>query len=203
MMGQVTDYREIRDEIDSFAILNCEHKRLFWRLIGHTAKIYKDPLTGSLWVYESTQMSYSGVSGVQIHPLGEWLAHYPGRVFLRHVKSKCPELDEVFWETAKSRFSQHIQRYRGTSYPKLDTRNGRWFLIKAAWDSDVLKNASTNPDIDSVMFCTMLATHVDRFCFLSSGFNPAEMEPDDTRPGGKYEQFLNPIVEISREIRIK
>jgi len=206
----ITDYRTLRDEINSFAILNCEHKRLFWRMIGHTAMVYRDPATGVIYVYESTQMSYSGVSGVQLHLLGEWLDHYPGKVFIRPLKFAGDAKSWTYQCEAMDRLQDHIWRYRGTSYPDLKTRQGRWFLIKAAWDSGLFKKASTNTDTDAAMFCTHLVAHAYRACRLIDteetgwiDYNPAEFEPDDMRNGSIFERLIRPECVLQPEIRIK
>ena len=198
-MSNIVTYSRIRDTLGSFDIINTEHRDLFLRWIGHTAMVYRSPETGQLSVYESTtQNKFSGKSGVQLTPMGLWLHHYPGRVKIRRVTIP----DHIFCG-ARDRLQSHIRRYRGSSYPDLKTRWGRWLLIKAKWDSWLLKKQSTNPDIDSVFFCTHLFAHAWEYCYLTVDIIATEFEPDDTRPGGKFVKYILPGIEIEDEIRIK
>jgi len=198
-MSTVTRYESIRDSLASFDVINCEHKELFFRLIGHTAMVYRCKATGQLMVWESTTMNrFSGLSGVQLNPLGIWLANYPGKVYIRQTimsdeKRKYAEL----W------LDPFIRMTRGTSYPNLKTRSGRWYLIKAALDSKLFARATTNIEDPSVRFCTDLVAATYRYCQLTTAdINPSEMEPDDCRPGGQFEKYLRECA-LGSEIRIK
>jgi len=209
----IMPYPEVRRTVDSYTILNTEHKSWFWRLIGHTAIIYVDPGTKKVFVYEATTKSYTGVSGVQLHLFGEWLDNYPGRVYMRRVHFKGNQ--PVHWAAACRKLAKHIQKYCGTSYPDLSTRPGRWQLIKAAWDSWLFPKQSTNPDTDTDMYCTKLVGHAFRFGDMVRDFpypprdyppihyNPSELEPDDTRDGDWFEMYLKSHVIIDQEVRIK
>jgi hypothetical protein len=186
-------YEQIRPQLRSFDIINCrthwnifKPSTIFWDLIGHTAVIFRDENTDVLYVYESTQRKNKwGKNGVQLHLMSEWIKACPCRVFVRksHIK---------FEISARERFIQHIKTYRGTPYPDLSTRQGRWMLIKSAWDSWLFKNASKNKPTEDSMFCTHLVAHLYEYCRLTSNgkYIASEFEPDDTRPGGKFEEWL-------------
>jgi len=209
----VIPYSETRSMVDNYTILNCEHKRLLWRMIGHTAMIYRDWRTNTVYVYESTKQGDQ--NGVQLHLFGDWLMRYPGKVYAR----VCTINGDRPGFYLQRLLETHIRHYRGTSYPDLSKRQGRWFLIKAAWDSELLKKQSTNPDTDLSMFCTHLVGHAFRHGELTTDtyrngfgfgpFNPAELQPDNTRgaekrrDGDLLERYLRDDVMLSKEIRIK
>ena len=81
-------YPDIRDKLSTFTIINCEHKELFFRLIGHTAVVYKCCETGQIMVFESniTVSQITGKSGVRLTPMGKWLSEYKGKVFVRTLE---------------------------------------------------------------------------------------------------------------------
>lgn len=200
-MSAIVPYRTLRPYLSTFDILNCRHKDLFWRLIGHTATIYADKNTNTVFVYESTQMKHAADSGVQLRPMSSWLRAYPGEVFVRKVYIS----DSDMAREALAKAQQHIKQYRGTPYPALNTRQGRLFLLRSAWDSRIFRTASTNEDTDRWFFCTMLVVHLLRFCGLvKPEVNPAELEPDDMRPGGKFERdCLFDGIWVGDEVRLK
>ncbi len=200
-------YAALRSYLNSFDIINTEHYKLFWRLIGHTAVIYKDFTTGVVYIYESTtQNKFSGLSGVQLTPMRVWLNNYPGKVFVRRVI-----IDDVFsWgnntaPSSNNTIEQHIKKYRGTPYPDLSDRRQRNFVINAALDlPGPLKGFGLNPDRDDIMFCTHLVADLWRWRGYYIGDEPpSEFEPDDTRPGGKFENQLVKGLSLDSEIRIK
>lgn len=212
MKEKIHKYKDIRESLGTFDILNCIYGTLWWNplhwfmaAIGHTAMVYVCKETGQVMVYESTQMGRSdGKSGVQLRPMKEWLDSYPGKVYLRRV-SFGPVSYAVPWDNAKELCQAHIKKYRGTKYPNLKTWWGRWFLANAAIDLP-WKNKLENPDIDTVFFCTHLFFHVLRWCgILKDTVNPAEAEPDDTRQGGDayLTAYLSEGITVGPEIRIK
>lgn len=198
----VFNYEQLRPILSTFDCIICEHKRLFWRLIGHTAGIYKSS-SGQLMVFESTSLNkWTGISGVQLNPLGTWLMHYPGKVFIRRIQYQFER--RVFKEKLQ-KADGFIRKYRGTSYPDISTRKGRWYLIKSAWDSVIFEEASTNKDTEDWIFCTDLYVRWLKFCDITiKDITTSEFEPDDTYPGEKLDQVVSHGVSFgSQLIRIK
>ncbi len=197
----ITPMHEIAHRIETFWIINCEHKRFYWKWVGHTAVIWKDP-NGLLWVYESTQMSHSGIKGVQLTPLIEWRLKYPGVVKIKPVTITNPKMKS----TAFSLAEKHIKIHLGKPYTDPKTPKGFKMLVRSVWDSSRFKKASTNIDTEVWFFCTMLVLNLFRFCCLIyRDINCSEWEPDNTRdkPRGRLETVTNNYVRIDPEIRIK
>ena len=206
-------YESIRPNLQTFDIINCVYGtqwynpfHWFMGAIGHTATVYRCHETGQVMVYESTTMGrQDNKTGVQLRPMREWLASYPGKVYVRHVKFDSNMVRVI----AEDMCRDHIKKYRGTNYPNLKKWWGRWFLANAAIDlpwTGKIQKALENPDIDEVMFCTMLVMHLFRYCVLvQQGLvNPAEWEPDDTRDNPlKLKQVLQSGIRVMPEIRIK
>ena len=183
-----TKYDDIRGQLQTFDVLNCIPEGFFWSKIGHTAMVYVNKETGQVMVYESTQTGRSDkLSGVQLRPMREWLAEYPGKVYLRQMTFWAVGIkqERACRATAEKFCARHIRKYRGTAYPDLKTRKGRWFVASSAIDLPwPFSRWFKNKDIDYVLFCTMLLMHCLRFCsMVRGGLNPAEYEPDDTRSG--------------------
>jgi hypothetical protein len=199
----VTPLNDIIGRIETFWILNCEHKEWWWRLIGHTAVIWRDPETGLFWVYESTQMGAFGTKGVQLTPLRTWLKHYPGGVKIKPVTITNPMLRTEAFRSA----DEHVEKHLGKPYTDPKKRQGRWVLIRSIWDSSFFKHSSTNIDTDKWFFCTMLVMHFFRYCrVVYKDINPAEWEPDNTRdePRGRLQSVINgSYVVVGIEITIK
>lgn len=208
MSREKEKYDDIKDSLQTFDILNCEPKGLFWKLVGHTAMVYRCRETGQLFVYESTQRGSSdSLSGVQLRPMREWLASRD-KVFVRRVTFDYMQLPAgsplLSRGNAELKCQQHIRQNRGKEYPDLRKPRWIWFLINAALDLP-WKSRLRNPDIDFVMFCTMLLGDCWRFCGLSKKeLLPSELEPDDMRPGEDYffTAYLNEGVNIGEEIEI-
>lgn len=190
---------------DTFDILNCVQpfritrpvSSLIWRGIGHTAVIYRHPTTYIPYVLESTTRNKNGKSGIQLTPLTDWLNETTHEVYWRRAFVLG---SYTFREAAEA----WLAKYKDTPYPNLKSRWGRFFLIKSKLDfgNPLVKELFTNPDIDWTMFCTMAVAHFYRFCGLWNG-NPAEMEPDDCRDGGKFEKGLRDCCYLMSEVRIK
>ncbi len=197
-------YTAIHSSLNTFDVINCEHKDWFWRLIGHTAMVYRDVDTGQIMVYESTSLNkFSGISGVQLAPMRIWIRYYPGKVFVRRMMYKGKPLpyitdDYKFHPT----LSDHIREHRGVPYPDLSDPKQALFLAYSAIDLPF--GIGQNPDRHDIIFCTQLVVDAFQTCGLYTGDEvPAEFEPDDTRPGGKFEDMLTEGMELGNEIRIK
>jgi hypothetical protein len=199
----VTPLNDVIDRIETFWVLNCEHKKWIFRLIGHTAVIWEDPENGVLWVYESTQMGAFGVKGVQVTELNTWLEKYPGVVKIKPVTITNPMAKKAAFDLA----AEHVEKYLGRPYTDPKKRQGRWVLIRSVCDCSFFKKINTNIDTDKWFFCSMLVMHLFRYCRLVyRDINPSEWEPDNTRdePRGRLQSVINSsYVVVGIEIRIK
>lgn len=194
-------YAAVRDSLDTFDIINTEHKNWVMRMIGHTAMVYRDLLTGQVNVYESTTLNkFSGISGVQLTPMRLWILHYPGKVFVRRVVFSN-DYDSGAIDCRRT-IEQHINRFRGVPYPDLDDPKQKQFVIDAAIDLPF--GIGKNPDRHDIMFCTHLTVDAwqDRG-FYTGKLPPSEWQPDDTRPGHGFERQLAEGVSLAKEVRIK
>lgn len=186
-MGEVIKYKDIRDQLSSFDYLNCVDRitwnpeTWFWRLIGHTARVYVDDMTGVVYVYESTTLDKNGASGVQLHLMSDWIKDRKhSHVMLRQIK--ISDFDLMIHSSVK--FKRHIKKYRGTPYHDLSQWRGRWVTANAAIDLPGHQPHLENKDQDRTFHCTQLSFHLDRFCgLITKPVNPAEAEPDNCRPG--------------------
>ena len=194
-------YACVRSSLNSFDIINTEHKDWFWRWIGHTAVAYKDFHTGVIYVYESTTLNkFTGVSGVQLTPMRVWLRNYPGKVLVRRVILNSDF--EPAGIDSRGTASQHIKKYRGTPYPDLKDIKQKMFVANAAIDLPF--GIGENPDRSDIFFCTHLVADFWRWRGYYIGEEPpSEFEPDDMRPGGKFERMLVKGVELGDEVRLK
>ena len=194
----VLSYFKARGRATSFSILNCKAKRWPFRWIGHTAMIYRDEETGSVWVYESTQTG--NAEGVRLVLFSDWLRDYPGQVWLR----RCVFGNQAAAQIAGRQLQRHIRFFRGMPYPNLKKAKGIMFLIRAAWDSCLFKKASTNTATDTgYFFCSQLVAHAYNWAKLViAGYIPAEFEPDDMRDGS-FDEWLCTGVDLEPEVRIK
>lgn len=199
-------YTKVRSQLTTFTIINCEHENPFWRLIGHTAILYKDPMTGQLMLFESAALNkFTGLSGVQMMPFGAWLARYPGKVFARipeFDKTTTPINDESFRMRTAAEF---IKEYLGTSYPNLKTMTGRFKLYMAALDFKLFGvDWFTYKGNDTGIFCTMLFIMMLQRCGLFAAYVYAhEYQPGDTR--GDKADFEDRLVGVKYlpEIQLK
>ena len=195
---KILSYSEARKLATSFSVLNCQAKRWPFRWIGHTAMIYREQMTNTVWVYESTQTG--DADGVRLVLFSDWLRDYPGKVWLR----RCVFGDGKTKRRSQSALRLHIKDYRGTPYPNLKKAKGILYLIRAAWDSVLFKKASTNTDTDGYFFCTQLVANVFRWVPLvkRGDYIAAEFEPDDMRDGS-FDDWLCAVVDLEPEVRIK
>ncbi len=193
-------YAILRSVLETFDIINCEHKDWWWRLIGHTAMVYRDNATGQIFVYESTSLNkFTGISGVQLTPMRIWLKYYPGKVFVRRVLFEEPK---YFRFTAHIKLQGHIEKYRGTPYPDMNDPEQRQFVINAALDLPA--GIGLNPDRHDIMFCTQLVVDAWQEAGLYKGdWPPSEWQPDDMRQGGRFERRLVKGVSLGKELRLK
>ena len=218
-------YNDVRDDLQTFDVLNCVYGDEWWNpvhwilgAVGHTAMVYVCKETDQIMIYESTQTGRADkLEGVQLRPMKEWLQNYRGKVYLRRttITSDGGHPPMFARVRAELRCGMHVQKYRGTAYPNLKKVRGLWFLANAAIDLPV-STGLENPDIDIVMFCTHLFGHVFRFCDMikeynsnikhrpCKAFNPAELEPDDLRPGrdAKFIQYLKEYVHLGPEMQL-
>lgn len=203
-------YETLRDTLQTGDLINCEPAGILWALVGHTAKVYKCPLTDQLYCYESTQTKREGgESGVQLRPLREWVEQYKGTIRIRYgvyegnIGGKTPDKRR---HVAEKKAAEHIKKHRGKSYPNLKTLSGLWRVVNAAIDLP-WKSRLANDDNMKNPFCTHLAVDMDRHMGrLSDHFtklNPAEWEPDDTRDDFMFSMFYAPGFRYAKEIRIK
>lgn len=199
MKETIVKYSDIAPSLQTGDILTCEQHDWFWRLIGHTATIYRDSLTNMLSCFESTSISrVSGIKGVQLNPLGLWLDKYPGKVRVR----QCQKLAGF---EPKGKPEDFIQKYRGSSYPNTKTRAGRWKLILAAIDVEIFgHNIAAYHGKDKGIFCTELVVMFLRHLGImqEKGLPAWEYEPDDFT-----KRFINdqmcPLIVYGEQIRIK
>ncbi len=180
-------YEDIRSSLKSYDVLDCRSRHWFLRFIGHTAMVYKDGATGTYYVLESTNFTWTGISGVQITPMGLWLRKYPGKVWLLRVMFY--EESEMGYIKRSISLKRFIKKHRGSSYPKLSTLRGLFQLFDAWWDGIFLGRSRAGNE-------TPHCTHLTALAFRSAGYmrkreNVAEFVPKDiTKPSGKFRRAL-------------
>lgn len=187
-------YSEIRKKLCDFDIIICDHKRLFWRMIGHNAGISIGK-AGQINVFESTlQNRWSGRKGVQVNPFSTWIKHYPGKVSIRRL------IDVEITEEHHRLDEEYISMLRGWSYPNIHG-GGLWKLICASLDFEINgKDIMTYDGKDAGIFCTQLIAARLAYCgFCGKKYEGVlgaclefgkEFEPDDMKMGGKFEDYL-------------
>ena len=199
---KITPYLEIRNKLSTFTIINCEHKNILLRLIGHTAVVYICQETGQLMVLESNVGA-----GVHLTPMGKWLSERKGKVFVRIPEFiHDPEIysAEVFMVDRLNKAEEFIKNNIGSSYPNLKTWSGRMKLILSALDLEILGgDIFQYTGDDDGIFCTMLVIMLLQHCGLMSMKTIAsECEPDDTRTDFTMAHCLINCT-YGKEIRIK
>lgn len=208
MKDIITPYNEIRDRLDTFAIINCIPKGFIWSKIGHTAVLVKCQRTGQISVLESTTLNkFTGKSGVQMTPFGLWLKNYPGKVYARipaFQDCRGDSKDHDYWRRRKA--EAFIKEHLNSSYPDLKTWSGRLKLAFSSLDFKLFgRDWITYKGADDGIFCTMLVIMMLQYCELFDVDESAqEYEPDDTR-GGVLECFDNNLKHVTygKEIRLK
>lgn len=207
------NYKIIRPKLAMFDIINCEHKSLFWKLIGHTAGIYINNEINQIDVFESTQAGNFGKSGVQLNTASEWFKRYEGKKYLRKLVIDWDIINTVERGRINYLGKQFIFEMRGQKYPNLKKIDGRWKLIFAALDLEICgQDIFAYKGKDKGVFCTMLIVAWYIFSGLTKlqsdnlGYAlemAAEYEPDDMRQKGKFEKILRPGVRLTSEILVE
>lgn len=208
----ITNYKDIRDQLDTFTIVNCIADRWPFRWIGHTAVLYKCQETGQLMVFESTTLNkHTGISGVQLTPFGIWLDKHPGKVYVRipEIELTATSLINSIMnsDALQKRASAFIKNHLGTSYPNLKTRSGRFKLYLAALDFKIFgKDIFTYKGQDDGLFCTQLVVMMLIHCGVMKDdmIDPHEYVPEDMRNwAGKFDKYFLNNCDYGKEIRIK
>ncbi len=183
-------YLQKRHTLESGDLLVCEHKDWLWRYVGHTAGIYKNG-AGQLMVLESTFKGMTELNGVQLHPMGDWLAAYPGKVHVRRLLKDGRRLGAKDMGYLNAALEAFIAIYRGSSYPDIKTFDGRLKLYLARLDIGFNKDWLKYGGDDNGIFCTMLwamfyvLNHIMRqLC------SPQEYEPRDTEMSGGFDRAM-------------
>jgi len=189
-------YPDIRGRLSTFTIINCEHRNLLCRLIGHTAVVYKCCETNQIMVLESNVGT-----GVHLTPMGKWVSEYPGKVFVRILEFKYKSIMASCRLDGAEKF---VKTHVGRSYPNLLTLSGKMKLILATLDLKICgKDLFTYEGNDEGIFCTMLVIMFLQYCGLMSNETVAqEWEPDDTRKDFTLKHCLINC-KYGKEIRIK
>lgn len=197
-------YSHIRPRLKTFDVLCCIPPGLFMGWIEHTGGVYVCAETGQVSVYQSTTQKYAGKSGVSLTPMAEFVRSYTragGRILLR----QCTITGRGRRGRAQQDAAKHIKRYRGTPYPDLRTRAGRWYVANARIDIPFWrKNPWVNVDRTDRFFCAHLIANEFRFCGLTKGdINCSEVDTKDFRSGGSFDADLADGVSLdSNEIQI-
>jgi len=207
------NYKIIRPKLGMFDIINCEHKSMFWRLVGHTAGIYVNEDIDQIDVFESTQAGNFNKSGVQLNTASEWFKRYDGKKYLRKVIIDWDIFNTNQREKMYYLGRRFIREMRGQKYPNLKKIDGRWKLIFAALDLEINgQDIFTYKGKDKGVFCTMLIVAWYIFSGLTKlqsgdlGYAlemATEYEPDDMRQKGKFEKILRPGVRLTDEILVE
>lgn len=215
-------YAEIRPNLHTFDIINCEGNGWFWKLIGHTAGIYRNNDIGQVDVFESTQRGFSGKTGVQLNTASSWFNKYQGKVSVRYLRFEDPSMRYANIGELIRKSDEFIKLTRHLKYPNLKTRSGRWKLILSAWDWHINgRDILTYKGKDDGIFCTQLIVawyiycgltnltmdETDELCFGDDTlkwalYKAQEYEPDDMREGGKFEKILKDGISLSKEIEV-
>jgi hypothetical protein len=195
MNNTIIPYLKARDQLPTFTIINCISWKLPYRWIGHTAIVFVDPITGQVMIFESTTLNkHTGISGVQMMPFGQWLAHYPGKVYAR--VPKFGDSSEYANQCRNEKAADFILINLGTSYPDLKTRTGRFKLYLSALDFRLFgKDIFTYKGNDPGIFCTELFILFLQSCGLFQACRYAqEYKPKDIR--GDAWSFENNLIDM-------
>ncbi len=193
-------YSQIRPQLRTFDVLCCIPRGWFMGWIEHTAGVYICHETGQIMVYQSTTQKYAGKSGVSLMPMAEFVDSYTragGKIRLRqcHIKGSGRR------GKAQQEAAEHIRIYRGTPYPDLKSRAGRWFVANARIDLPFATRWA-NKDTHSIFFCAHLIAHWFRDGRLTKPLNAAEVDTKDFRTGRSFEKKLGQGIKLGPEIQI-
>lgn len=186
-------YSQIRERLRTFDVLCCIPRGWIMGWIEHTAAVYICHETDQVMVYQSTTRKYAGATGVSLTPMAEFVRRYTlsgGRILLR----QCCIKGAGRRGRAQQDAAGHIKRHRGTPYPDLRTRAGRWYVANARIDLPFWKkNPWVNADRSDIFFCAHLIAHWYRHCKIAGRaadqrFNPAEVDTKDLRSGGSFSE---------------
>ncbi len=190
-------YSQIRPLLKTFDVLCCIPPGLFMGWIQHTAGVYVCAETGQISVYQSTTQKYAGKSGVSLTPMADFVDRYTkagGKILLR----KCTIKGKGRRGRAQQEAAKHIRVFRGTPYPDLKTRAGRWFVVNARIDLPFATRWA-NKETHSVFFCAHLIADWIRDGGLTKPLNAAEVDTKDFRAGGSFEDVLADGVSLDRQ----
>ena len=168
-------YKEIRDNLNTFDIICCDHKDWLMRWIGHTAMIIRDYDKDIVYIWQSTT-KYAGVKGTSLSLFSDWLRTYSGKVCVRRfeIEQKRRELSELLLEN-------YIRKHRGDPYPDLKSAKGLWYMAKIVLDLP-LPVFENNPNEHIKLACSGRVADTLQYCGLIYPMvNINEVEPDDFR----------------------
>ena len=175
-------------------IVNCSHRNWFWRLIGHTALLYKH---GGFWkITESTaQRKPKGVGTINAF---KW--NYKGRIYLRQVMLDGFDIEDVCELT-----HDITKEYDKHPYPS--KWDGFKKLICASLDINIGgTDIAQHRGEDKGIFCTQWVVMIGqlsgwvKWIYDCREVKSKEFEPDDMR-NGKIEQFMN--CQLGPEFEVK
>jgi hypothetical protein len=195
------NYKSIRKTLNTFDIVCCEHKDLFWKLIGHTAMVVRDKEKDINMVWQSTTQ-YANQKGTSLSFFNEWLDQYPGKVYIRKVI-----MPDAMREDAEIMLDAYIKKYRDRPYPNLHSLYGLRYMYNIV--VDWLPWTENKPEpINDARCCSDRIAHTLQTCgLLSENMNPSEQEPDNFRDYVPFHKpvdyYCNPGVIIMPEVRIK
>ena len=162
-------------------------------------------------VLESTtgNLKWSGESGVQVNPFGQWLDHYNGMVFVLRLTVKMrattlrfgPELERIAMIQA---YGDFIRETIGMPYE--NGIPGMWELAMCAvpypeWIPEEKRRKPT-----SSPHCTennVRSLQLPGVGIVDPTVDANKMPPCEFWPGGRFEKALLPHVKIGEPIRIK
>jgi hypothetical protein len=149
--------------------------------------VFRDAGTGQISVLESTNFTWTGISGVQLTPMGLWLDKYNGKVWVRRFIPKYA--DDANKQIRRIALKRFIRKYRGTSYPNLGKWSGLKKLFFAWWDGIF---TGKNKDCDREIYCTeCVARAFKNAGYMADDTNPAEFIPKDIeQDNGKFHKEL-------------
>jgi len=197
----IHNYKTLRHSLQSFDIICCEHKDLFWNLVGHSAMIVVDNEKDIVWIWQSSTQ-YANVSGTSLMPFNEWLTQYPGHVAIRQIS-----MPMSLRRTAEERLDAYIAKYRGKPYPNLKSLTGWKYMYNQI--ADIMPWTENHPDPDGdARDCSDRIVHTLKTCgILNQMINPSEQEPDNLRENVLFHTPIDVYTErgvvISKEIWIK
>ena len=164
----------------------------------HVATAKAPPECGitSASVFESTSIGYSGVNGVQLNPIAEWLENYNGKVWLVQYDF---ERSLIF----ENNFDEFITKNLGTPYESGIAGGFELFLAGLRADRLIrLFKPDYNPCSTNNLHCTELNTLLKEYVnMLYSRVIASRMPPCQFWPGGELYKHL--VYKAKVPIRLK